>query len=92
MICHRVRHATKSGWIVEVVAIHRAPDPVAAEEVESITAQALASLETEVEAAPTLASLSVSELLALVERWDVDTEAQTARGLRRAIERHLEEG
>ena len=92
MICKRAKQKTPSGWIVEVVAIHRSPDPVAAEEVEAITAQALASLETAVEAAPTLDSLSVADLADLAERWEVDTEAQTARGLRRAIERHLEEG
>lgn len=92
MICKRAKQKTASGWIVEVVAIHRNPDPVAAEEAEAITAQALASLGAAVEAAPTLATLSVDGLRATAARLGVATSAQTAAGLRRAIERHLEEG
>jgi len=36
-----------------------------------------------------LADLDVDKLLELVEHLDVDTAAQTASGLRRAIDRHL---
>ena len=36
--------------------------------------------------------LDLAQLQALVDYLDVDTAAKTARGLRRAIERHLEEG
>ena len=39
-----------------------------------------------------VADLDLAQLQELVEFLDVDTEAKTAGGLRRAIERHLEEG
>lgn len=45
-----------------------------------------------VESALDLSALTVAELQEIVTWAGVDTEAQTARGLRRAIERHLEEG
>lgn len=39
-----------------------------------------------------LSDLSITELQEIVTYLDVDTSAQTSSGLRRAIERHLEEG
>jgi len=39
-----------------------------------------------------VADLDLAQLQELVDHLDVDTAAQTAAGLRRAIERHLEEG
>ena len=92
MICKRFRVETENGWIVEMVAIHRDDnaDPVMVEDVIGSMEELLGTAGAEVSTAPTLQTLSLSELQALVERWDVDTEAQTEAGLRRAIERHLE--
>ena len=93
MICKRFRAETENGWIVEMVAIHRDndADPVMIEGVVSSMEDILGTAEAEVSTAPTLDSLSLPELQALVEEWDVDTEAQTEAGLRRAILRHLGE-
>jgi len=93
MICKRFRVETENGWIVEMVAIHRddTADPVMVEDVMASLEGILGTAGAEVSTAPTLDTLSLSELRALVERWDVDTEAQTEAGLRRAILRHLDE-
>ena len=94
MICKRFRVETDNGWIVEMVAIHRDDnaDPVMVEGVLSSMEDVFGTAGAEISTAPTLQTLSLSGLQALVGKWDVDTSAQTAAGLRRAIERHLEEG
>ena len=93
MICKRFRVETENGWIVEMVAIHRDnnADPVMIEDVVGSIEALLGTAGAEVATAPTLETLTLSGLKDLVDRWKVDTAAQTAAGLRRAIERHLEE-
>ena len=92
MICKRFRTETENGWIVEMVAIHRDDnaDPVMVDDVVGSMEALLGTAGAEVSTAPTLDTLSLSELRELVQRWEVDTSAQTAAGLRRAVERHLE--
>ena len=93
MICKRFRTETQNGWIVEMVAIHRDndADPVMIDDVVGSMEELLGTAGAEVATAPTLETLTLSGLKDLVDRWEVDTAAQTAAGLRRAIERHLEE-